>query len=293
MTKCISFHHVFYFYFSPDPRRKWAGLRDYFLKCHKQLTRKPESAGGTSKKKWYLYNSMLFLLPYVSTDQKICSIKLSHESDDEVGVFSNMPLNCSFSTPGASNSRVKGSLPTPDFGVSQEGDDCDLKMDVHDADSSSSSDSLYGFSGAQLNTASTADTNAQLNTTSTADTKSKKRRFPQETQEQNPRVNDILGAIISMSSKPIEKSNDDEDELFLRSLAPKLKLLDPLLKLQCQADMQMVLVKYIKQQATNAPPDLDLRVTSVQPRQFSLLRNPHTTTTKPRQNTTDQKPYST
>ena len=46
-------------------RKKWCTLRDYFVKQHKQMTTAKSGAAASKKKKWYLYDSMLFLLPFL------------------------------------------------------------------------------------------------------------------------------------------------------------------------------------------------------------------------------------
>lgn len=214
------------FYFSPDAcaRKKWSGLRDYFLKVHKQqTTTKSGSAGaGGNQRKWHLYSSMLFLLPYV-TDQK-ASCNLSEESEHEMDGFSQM------STPGASNSSVA----TPDLMALTQNED----LDAHPSRPSSRN---HGDGSA-------AHSSAEPNTTPVQSRKSKY-KFPQERQPHSL-DSDILRAIKTI--RPEEKC-EDEEELFLKSLAPKLRSLDPLLKLECQAEMQMLLLKYMRQQqATNS-----------------------------------------
>ena len=76
----------------------------------------------------------------------------------------------------------------------------------------------------------------------------KRKQIPQERRESSI-DSDFCNAIQYI--KPREESND-EDELFLRSLAPKMKMLDPLSKLECQAEMQLLLLRYLRQGQTTS-----------------------------------------
>ncbi|KAK3796652.1 hypothetical protein RRG08_010350 [Elysia crispata] len=60
----------------------WSRLRDYFFGVHhQQATTKSGSAEGNNQLKWYVYNTMLFLIPHI-TDKKSRS-NLSDESGEE------------------------------------------------------------------------------------------------------------------------------------------------------------------------------------------------------------------
>ncbi|KAK3766634.1 hypothetical protein RRG08_042413 [Elysia crispata] len=59
-----------------------------------------------------------------------------------------------------------------------------------------------------------------------------------------------LGEGVARSMKP-ERSKGD-DEMYCLSLVPKMKELDSITMLKCQAEMNSVLVKYLKAMKRNA-----------------------------------------
>ena len=77
----------------------------------------------------------------------------------------------------------------------------------------------------------------------TFNAKRRKARSPQDRLTKDVSLRDILEAIKNMNAKDTPK---DEDQLFLDSLAPKLRNLDPVTKLECQAELQMVLLRYMR-----------------------------------------------
>ena len=62
-------------------RKKWTTLWDYFQKSHRLMTTTKSGSGADKQKKWYLHDSLLFLLPYIS-DRATCS-NLSPEQNEE------------------------------------------------------------------------------------------------------------------------------------------------------------------------------------------------------------------
>ncbi|KAK3785768.1 hypothetical protein RRG08_051090 [Elysia crispata] len=75
-------------------------------------------------------------------------------------------------------------------------------------------------------------------------------RYPQErTSSDLSLEGDILEATKSMTLKYTPK---DEDQLFLDSLAPKLRMLDPDSKLECQIKIQQLLQEYLRRATYNS-----------------------------------------
>ncbi|GFO18841.1 hypothetical protein PoB_004534600 [Plakobranchus ocellatus] len=56
----------------------------------------------------------------------------------------------------------------------------------------------------------------------------------------------MLDTITSICDKLTLKEAPDEDELFCKSLVSKIRSLDPFSKMECQAEIQMVILKYMK-----------------------------------------------
>lgn len=66
---------------------------------------------------------------------------------------------------------------------------------------------------------------------------------------------DILQAIKSMGEKAAPPTlQPDEDLLFFQSLVPKMKLLDPLAKMECQTEIQMLVLRYVRRALAPQPP---------------------------------------
>ncbi|GFN98994.1 transcription factor adf-1 [Plakobranchus ocellatus] len=199
-------------------RKKWSTLRDYFKKSHKQLTIVKPVAVGEKRKKWYLYNNMLFLLPHL-TDRKPCFNWAGSESDDEEFISTNseegIPL-------------VDSILPEPSGPASV-------------ADPSDPEDSQPQTStGGQQQAVSIPGIRVK---------RKRKANFPQEDSKEFVRLDsDYLqdsskNSGVKIGQPVVEK---DEDELFLQSMVPKLKLLDPLMKQECHAEIHMLILKYVR-----------------------------------------------
>ncbi|GFS18218.1 LINE-1 retrotransposable element ORF2 protein [Elysia marginata] len=65
-----------------EARKRWKKLRNYFLKSHRETTKSKSGSAGGKKKKWYLHDRMLFILPYIS-DRNTTSNVLPVPSDED------------------------------------------------------------------------------------------------------------------------------------------------------------------------------------------------------------------
>ena len=180
-------------------RKKWTTLRDYFQKSHRQLTTTRSGSGADKQKKWYLYDSLLFLLPYIG-DRATCS-NLSPEQNEETG-----------STLGSESPKDISYTPSP------------------------------------APTAASTSTQSQGSEVEPLLTpRPRKRKFPQQRDAVNLMDQKMLETISSIGDKLTQKEAPDEDELFCKSLVSKIRRLDPFSKLECQAEIQMVILKYMRQ----------------------------------------------
>ncbi|GFR93768.1 hypothetical protein ElyMa_002651000 [Elysia marginata] len=77
---------------SATARKKWAVLRDSFRRHHKKETTYKSGSGGKQHKTWYLYKSMLFLLPFAEDLNSSTTSNLSErlEVDEESQQFSQV-----------------------------------------------------------------------------------------------------------------------------------------------------------------------------------------------------------
>ncbi|RUS90589.1 hypothetical protein EGW08_001677 [Elysia chlorotica] len=189
-----------------EARKKWANLRDYFHRMHRYLCRDDANSRMHRRKKWFLYDSMTFLLPHL----KSYTINVKNEEDSN-----------------------KSTEPVKDASG--------LHFEFDDILSQTSSIPL-------------SDSNID-------------RDRSHECEE--PEDDDIvekkpLLSLIERNGKPVHSNrkiyhgtgsgmvavetfdSKDEDELFLRSLIPKMKLMNTHQKMTCQAEMIMLMLKHIK-----------------------------------------------
>ncbi|GFO47959.1 transcription factor adf-1 [Plakobranchus ocellatus] len=178
-------------------RKKWTTIRDYFQKIHRQLTTTRSGSGADKQKKWYLYDSLLFLLPHIG-DRATCS-NLSPEQQEEE----------SESVRGIESPRDRSHTPSP-----------------------------------VPTTVSTSTQNSEAQPLVTP--RPRKRKIPQERYTINPVDERMLDAITSIGDKLTQIEAPDEDELFCKSLVSKIRSLDPFSKMECQAEIQMVILKYMR-----------------------------------------------
>lgn len=61
---------IFHYLLFPSPenvaKKKWGNLRDYFQRQHRDVLTAKSGSAPSKKKKWALYDSMSFLIPYLS-----------------------------------------------------------------------------------------------------------------------------------------------------------------------------------------------------------------------------------
>lgn len=67
-------------------RKKWAYLRDYFMRQHRAMVTFKSGSAASRKKKWFLYDAMSFLIPHVSdrpTSGNICDEYVQEDTCSE------------------------------------------------------------------------------------------------------------------------------------------------------------------------------------------------------------------
>ncbi|KAK3758353.1 hypothetical protein RRG08_004174 [Elysia crispata] len=188
-------------------RKKWTTLRDYFQKTHRQLTNTKSGSGTEKHRKWYLYDSLLFLLPHIG--DRASSSNLSPDQLEE-----NEPT---FSVGDNSQDRSSTLSPAPSTSTQSQA------VEVH----------------------------AQPLLTPTPSA-ARKRKYPQERYAANPVDEKMLETISNIGTRIAQKEVLDEDEHFCRSLVSKIKSLDPFSKLECQAEIQMVILRYMRRSVQGA-----------------------------------------
>lgn len=163
------------------------------------MTTTKSGSGADKPKKWYLYDSLLFLLPHIG-DRATCSnLSPEREEETESALGNQSPRDRSFTpspVPTAASTSTQGSEAQPL--VSQ---------------------------------------------------RPRKRKFPQERHAVNPMDERMLETISYIGDKLTQKETPDEDELFCKSLVSKIRSLDPFTKMACQAEVQMVILKHMRQSA--------------------------------------------
>ncbi|XP_005094780.1 uncharacterized protein LOC101849913 isoform X2 [Aplysia californica] len=191
-------------------KKKWAVLRDSFRKHHKKKTTFKSGSGGKGPKKWYLYNNLLFLVPFVdgrstSTTSNLVE-GLKNEQECQRASFhqeETLDDNLSSASPGRPNS-------------------------------SSLEDSRPGPS---------CTPNATIQPL--APLPKKKRPHSQARQDSlSPFDVEMLNALKVLQKQ--RKARPDDDEQFLLSLLPALKSLDPVSKFELRGELNATALKYLR-----------------------------------------------
>lgn len=73
--------------------------------------------------------------------------------------------------------------------------------------------------------------------------------FPQHRAQQSEFESEMLRAAQRLGDKKVET---DEDEYFFKNLIPKIKLLNTVEKMKCQAEIHMVVLKYVEAASNSA-----------------------------------------
>lgn len=195
-------------------RKRWSRLRDYFQRNHKQLTiLKSGSEAGHKSRKWFLYDALAFLIPFLTT-----------KATNNVTVED---LDNSFTENAAVKSPSAASIASTSENM--------LTQNIEEQPQPAlQEEPMSDFRGVR------------------------KRKFQEEwfpsvssfDMEMMEALKDLRAGVLHSSSRV--ESNKDEDELYCLSLVPKMKTLDTVSKLECQAEMNIVLAKYIKRAKTSA-----------------------------------------
>ncbi|KAK3763377.1 hypothetical protein RRG08_042167 [Elysia crispata] len=80
----------------------------------------------------------------------------------------------------------------------------------------------------------------------------RKRKYPQERYAANPVDEKMLETISNTGTRIAQKEVLDDGEHFCRCLVSKIKSLDPFSKLECQAEIQMVILRYMRRSVQGA-----------------------------------------
>ena len=205
--------YIFFYLFTDDEARK--KLRDYFQKTHRELTTNKSGAAGSKKRKCYLYDRMLFSLPFLG-DRSTTTNVAPLSSDEDV-------LDSEDSTSQASTSSCPSTqcmdTPTPTLPDETNNQDPPATRPVR-SDSTSQPQQ------------SAAPRRPKL--------------FPQHRAQQSQFEFEMLRAAQRVGEKKVETVEIDEDEHFFKSLIPKIKLLNTVDKMKCQAELHMVVLKYVE-----------------------------------------------
>ncbi|GFN87538.1 transcription factor adf-1 [Plakobranchus ocellatus] len=194
-----------------EARKQWKQLRDYFLKMSRE-PQKSGSAGGV-KRKWYLHDRMLFIKAYTGVRQTSTNMEPLSLDDNTANNADLAPQNSpsSFSLE-ASESRA----PTPSNGSTAE---AEIIQDVMTQDESS------------------ATNRRNVN-------KRPKKSFPQQQASQSAFETEMIEAAKRLGHrKELEIS---EEEHYFKNLVPKLQQMSPLDRMECQGEIHMIVLKYMK-----------------------------------------------
>ena len=208
---CINLIFVLFYSFSSenDARKRWKQLRDYFLKILRE-PQKSGSAGGV-KRKWYLYDRMLFVKAYTGCRQSTTNMEPLSPDDDTAAGADVAPQN----SPSSFSLEASGSrAPTPLNGSTAE---IDPDILTHQESSPKNNDNIN---------------------------KRPKRSFPQERASQGAFETEMIDAAKRLANN--KKQEISEEEHFFLNLVPKLQQMSPLDRMECRGEIHMVVLKYMK-----------------------------------------------
>lgn len=161
------------------------------------MTSLKSGSAPDKKRKWYLYDQMLFLLPYTVENKTTSNLSDLSDHEEEVSGQPNTSISPALETTITTNDMV-----TPTSGIAGP---------------------------------------------SSVEKRQKKRaKFPQERALASTLDKEIFTAIQNISTTSSKSVPEDEDELFFKSLIPKMKTLDPITKWELQAEIQMLVLRYVK-----------------------------------------------
>ena len=80
-----------------DARKRWKKMRDYFQKCHREMSSLKSGSGSGKKRKCFLYDSLLFLVPHLNNRKT--ETNMPESSDEDIpDLDESMSLDPSLST---------------------------------------------------------------------------------------------------------------------------------------------------------------------------------------------------
>lgn len=207
-------------------RKKWAVLRDSFRKSHKKYTTFKSGSGGKSHKKWYLYDNLLFLLPFVD-EGSTSTTNLMEESvtfqDSQQESLQDSQL------PGESLEQeyiMGGNLSSTSPGLQNA-----TSLEEPRPDPSHKPNFTINAIGPKSQMAK------------------RKRPFPQERQSSaSPFDEEMLNALKGMREQQQvqQKKSLDDDEQFLLSLSPVMKSLDTISKFEFRGELNDIALRYLR-----------------------------------------------
>ena len=203
-------------------------MRDSFRKHHKKETTFKSGSEGKGHKKWYLYDNLLFLLPFVADLNTSTSSNLVEELH-ECQQWSQQESPKEFQeTSFRRNTILHDNLPATSAG--------------RPIAATSLEDSLPGPK-CPLNKNTPATRIPQ-----------RKRPYPQERQyAASPFDAEMLNTLKVMQQQ--QKETRDEDEHFLLSFVPVMKSLDSISKFEFRGELNATALRYLRrtQQTTQLP----------------------------------------
>lgn len=197
---CERHSTVYIFIAGNVAKKRWTSLRDYFQRQHRDMTTFISGSAPSKKKKWPLYDSMSFLVPYIS--DRPASTNLSSVDDIDLDSTSSQ---CSTEVPIAYS-------PAP-------GEESDSVVGV---ETPPSTEKCYPSNRAG------------------------RKRSAQPHSSIDQEILSTLRTIPTTPVSPRPPQEEDADLLFFKSMLPHVKTLDPLQKMELQAEMHSVLFKHMK-----------------------------------------------
>lgn len=253
------------FILEEEVKKKWRNLRDQFAKELKKVHKPhpgdaPGEDEGQYTGKWQYFTNLQFLRGIVaprSTEGNVFHIEVLEESqtslvdneltEDEDSLGENSTTNVGSSSQVSVTADVSQVIATTH--VSQEIDTADVPQLIANNSVSQANTKSGGLQVNKKQREPLSDSTNVPSASNITPSRSKRKRTREEGMDVEERLLNIEAKKLALLETP-----EDENSLFLRSLLPYFKKMDPLQQLRVRTKFQEILIQEMSPQSTSLRP---------------------------------------